>query len=153
MKPKTVMWAIIGAIALIVVGYFAFRPASPTGIRNVDAAGAAESIKAGAQIIDVRTAGEFQMGRIKGAVNVPVDQLEGAAQGWDREARYLIYCATGSRSVGAVQTMQALGFKNIDHLAAGIQAWTEPLETGQASTQQTVETAGLPVMIEFFTNS
>lgn len=152
MKPKTLMWGLV-AVAVVAVAVFAFRPASGGGVRNVDAAGVKKSIDSGAQVIDVRTAGEYQMGRIPGAVNVPVDQLEAAAQPWDKEATYVVYCATGSRSATAVETMKALGFKNIDHFAAGIQAWDGELEQGSASSSQKVETAGKPVLIEFFTDA
>jgi rhodanese-related sulfurtransferase len=167
MKPKVIIWIVIGVLA-VVVGYLVFQPSGGGGgVANVDAAGAQKAIDAGAQVIDVRTAGEYQMGHISGAVNVPVDTIEQAAQSWDREATYVVYCASGSRSATAVQTMQALGFKNIAHLAAGIQAWGGELQTGAGGGQagsgqppqggqsggQTVETNGKPVFIEFYTDS
>lgn len=152
MKPKTIMWGVI-ALAAVAVAVFAFRPASGGGINNVDAAGVKEAAAADAQIIDVRTPGEFQMGHIPGAINVPVEQVETSAQAWDRDGAYVVYCATGSRSQTAVQTMEALGFKNIDHFAAGIQAWDGELEQGDTSQSQKVETAGKPVFIEFFTDA
>ncbi len=154
MKPKYILWGVI-AVLVVVVMALALRPSGGGGIANVDADGAKKAIAAGAQIVDVRTAGEFQMGRIPGAINVPVDQLEAAAPSWDREAKYVVYCATGSRSVAAVETMRALGFKNIAHLSAGIQSWSDPLESGQAdsSSSQKIETSGKPVMVEFYTDS
>ncbi|PKQ16833.1 MAG: rhodanese-like domain-containing protein [Actinobacteria bacterium HGW-Actinobacteria-7] len=153
MKPKVILWAVVAVLVAVVIG-LAIRPSGGGGITNVDAAGAKKAIAAGAQIVDVRTAGEFQMGHIAGAINVPVDQIESAAQSWDREATYVVYCATGARSSSAVQSMQAMGFKNIAHLAAGIQAWTDPLESGQqSSAPSSIETSGKPVMVEFFTDS
>lgn len=152
MKPKYIMWGAI-AIGVALLAVLVLRPAGGGGIENVDSAGAQQAIDAGAQTIDVRTAGEFQMGHIPGAINTPVDQLEAAAQTWDREATYLVYCATGDRSVTAVETMKALGFVNIKHFAEGIQAWTGELDQGGASSATTIPTAGLPVMIEFFTDS
>lgn len=152
MKPKVLMWVAI-AVLVGVVGFLLLRPSGGGGIVNVDAAGAKTAIDAGAQIVDVRTPGEFQMGHIAGAINVPVDQLEAQAASWDKEASYVVYCATGSRSATAVETMRALGFKNISHLSAGVQAWTDPLETGATSSNQTIETAGKPVLVEFYTDS
>lgn len=151
MKPKTVMWALIGGAILVLLLYSMFRPASG-GVQNVDAAGVRAAVEGGAQLIDVRTAGEFQLGHIAGAVNVPLDQLQASAQNWDRNATYVVYCASGSRSATAVESMKALGFGNIRHFNAGIQAWDGGLEKGQA-TGQKVETSGKPVMIEFFTDS
>jgi rhodanese-related sulfurtransferase len=152
MKPKQLIWAVIAVAAVAAVVFALSRPAGG-GIRNVDAAGVKSAIAGGAQVIDVRTAGEFQMGHVAGAVNVPVDQLEQAAQSWDRDATYVVYCATGSRSATAVETMKALGFENIRHFAAGIQAWDGGLEQGGAASSQKVETAGKPVLIEFFTDA
>jgi len=151
MKPKTVLWIVL-AVVVVGVGVLLFRP-SGGGIMNVDAAEAAKAVESGAQAVDVRTAGEFQMGHIPGAINAPVDVLEAQAESWDRNATYVVYCATGDRSVAAIETMKAMGFVNIKHLAAGIQAWTGELETGGQSTGQSIETAGKPVMVEFLTDS
>jgi phage shock protein E len=152
MKPKTIMWIVIAVVA-VGVAALAFRPAGG-GVENVDAAGAQKAIEDGAQVIDVRTAGEYQLGHLPGAVNVPVDGIETAAQGWDRNQTYLVYCATGSRSATAVETMKSMGFGNIKHFNAGIQAWGGSLEQGGASTSGTkTETAGKPVFIEFYTDS
>lgn len=153
-KPKTIILAVLGVAVLGVLIAVLMRPASGGGIENVDAAGVEKAMAAGAQAVDVRTAGEFQMGHIPGAINVPVDQVETSAASWDREATYVVYCATGSRSVGAVETMKAMGFKNIKHFAAGIQAWTGQLQTGgAASGSGKIETSGKPVFIEFYTDS
>jgi len=152
MKPKTILWIAV-AVLVGVVAVMLFRPTGGGGISNVDAAGAQTAIDAGAQIIDVRTAGEFQMGHIPGAVNVPVDQLQTAAASWDKEATYVVYCATGSRSATAVEIMRGLGFKNIAHLSAGIQSWSGKLDTGAQSSNQTIQTSGKPVFVEFYTDS
>jgi len=129
------------------------RPASG-GIVNVDAAGVEKAIADGAQVVDVRTAGEYQMGHIPGAINVPVDQLGASAASWDRNATYVVYCATGARSATAVETMKSMGFGSIKHFNAGIQAWGGKLDTGapSASTSK-IQTNGKPVFIEFFTDS
>lgn len=152
MKPRNVVWLVIGVIAIGVIAWGLFKPAGG-GIVNVDAAGASKAIEQGAQVIDVRTAGEYQLGHLPGAVNVPVDQLQAQAAGWDRNATYLVYCATGARSASAVDIMKSMGFTNIRHFNAGIQAWTGQLEKGGAAAGQRIQTSGLPVMVEFYTNS
>lgn len=151
MKPKTLMW-VIAAVAIVAVGALLLRP-SGGGTQNVDAAGAQKAIDSGAQVVDVRTAGEFQMGHIPGAINVPVDVLEEQAQSWNKGATYLVYCATGERSQTAMEIMQALGFTDLKHFNAGIVAWPGELQTGGSTSSQTIETAGKPVMVEFFTDS
>lgn len=151
MKPKTILWVAI-AVLVVAVGFLVLRP-SAGGIMNVDAAGAQKAIDAGVQVIDVRTAGEYQLGHLPKAINVPVDQIETQASSWDKEATYLVYCATGARSQVAVDLMKSMGFKNIKHFNAGVQAWSGQLEKGSSAGSATIETAGTPVFVEFFTSS
>lgn len=149
---KAVLWIAIAGLVGVVL-FLAFKPSGGSGIRNIDAAGVEAAKAKGAQIIDVRSPGEFEMGHIPGAKNVPVDQIGTSAAGWNKDATYVVYCATGARSAQAVQTMQTLGFKNIEHFSAGIQAWNGPLEKGGATASTNIETSGKPVFVEFFTDS
>ena len=132
--------------------FLAFKPAGG-GVKNVDSAGLTASQEKGAQVIDVRSQGEFELGHIPGAVNVPVDTLAECCCELGSQCNYVVYCATGSRSAEAVQIMTGLGFKNIDHFAQGVQAWTGKLDTGAKTSSQSIETSGKPVMIEFYTDS
>jgi rhodanese-related sulfurtransferase len=122
------------------------------GVQQVDSAGVQKALDGGAQAVDVRTPGEFQLGHIPNAVNAPVDQLGSMIGSWDRDKTYVVYCATGSRSAVAVQTMQQMGFTDIKHFSAGIQSWTGPLDKGAASSG-TVPTDGKPVFVEFYTDT
>jgi len=78
-------------------------------------------------VLDVRTPGEFAKGHIEGAVLVdyrsPAFREEIAGQ--DRAKTYLVYCRTGNRSVGAMNVMKELGFRNYYHLEGGIKRWQE----------------------------
>lgn len=66
-------------------------------------------------VLDVRTQNEYNIIKIKGAVNIPLDKLElnmgKLEQNKDREI--IVYCATGSRAKMAVQTLYKLGYKNV----------------------------------------
>jgi rhodanese-related sulfurtransferase len=152
MNSKNMVWIVIGLVIAVVVGWNLFKPAGG-GIVNVDAAGAQEAISRGAQIVDVRSPGEFQLGHIPGAINVPIEQFEGQATGWDRDGEYLVYCATGARSQSAIDIMSRTGFANVKHFNAGLVAWPGELQKGEAAPAQKIETSGLPVMIEFYTDS
>lgn len=153
MKPKMIVWLVV-AVAAVGLLALVLKPAGGKGIVNVDAAGVTSAMAAGAQAIDVRTSGEYQMGHVPGAVNVPLDQFEAQAATWDKNATYVVYCASGARSQTAVGIMEKLGFVSIKHFNAGIQAWSGQLEKGDAATSTgTIETDGKPVFIEFFTNS
>lgn len=148
---KAVIWIVIAA-AVAAVMFLALKPAGG-GVKNVDSAGLVAAQNKGAQVIDVRSQGEYDLGHIPGAAIVPLDTLQVAAANWDRNATYVVYCASGARSAEAVTIMTAMGFKSIDHFAQGVPAWTGKLDTGAKSSSQTIETSGKPVMIEFYTDS
>jgi rhodanese-related sulfurtransferase len=150
---RALPWVLI-AVAVIAIGMLLFRPAtsgSGGGIRKVDSAGLVAAQKAGAQVIDVRTSGEFGLGHIPGAINVPVDQIRQAAAGWDKNGSYVVYCASGARSAQAQSDLQSMGFKNVADLTGGIAAWAGGLEKGSSSSARTVPTSGKAVFIEFYT--
>jgi len=151
-SSKSVVWIAI-AVLVAVVLFLALRP-SGGGISTVDAAGVQKAIDEGAQVLDVRTPGEYQLGHIPGATNVPLDELQAAAASFDKGATYVVYCATGQRSQIAVDLMKTMGFTSIRHFNAGMQGWTGQVEKGGASSSGAkIPTNGIPVMVEFFTDS
>jgi phage shock protein E len=83
------------------------RPAS-RGIEQV----AWDSIAAGAAVIDVRTAAEFQAGHLPDAVNIPYDEIASrqAELPSDRNRAVVLYCRSGRRSGIAQQTLEGLGY-------------------------------------------
>jgi rhodanese-related sulfurtransferase len=153
-SPTAIVATILAAGVIAVVLYVLFQPAgggAVSGIRKVDSAGLQAAQKAGAQVIDVRSPGEFQLGHIPGAVNVPVEQIQSAAGGWSRTASYVVYCASGERSAEAQSILQGMGFKNVADLTGGIAAWTGSVDKGNSTANQTIQTSGKPVFIEFYT--
>jgi rhodanese-related sulfurtransferase len=115
-------------------------------------------IDAGAQIVDVRTPAEFQGGVIAGAKNIPLDELPAAVGTLDKSKPVLLYCATGSRSVTAMQMLQSAGFERVYNLTMGIAGWaqagldvTTQTQTAAGGTP-TPSASGLPVMYEFYTD-
>ena len=148
---KAIPWIAVAAV-VIVIGFMVIAPAGG-GIKNVDSVGLVAAQAKGAQVVDVRSAGEYELGHIPGAVNVPVDTVQTTAANWDRNATYVVYCASGTRSAQAVQIMTTMGFKNIDHFAQGIVAWTGKLDSGAKTSSTTIPTSGKPVLVEFYTDS
>jgi rhodanese-related sulfurtransferase len=80
------------------------------GITSVDYE---ELVKNGAKIIDVRTPGEFQGGHIKKSVNYPLQSLQGKLKKLDKNATYIMVCASGMRSGSAKGIMKRQGFVNV----------------------------------------
>ncbi|MHA1481660.1 MAG: rhodanese-like domain-containing protein [Candidatus Thorarchaeota archaeon] len=68
---------------------------------------------------------EFDGGRLEGAVNIPVNELQQRVDELDSEDEMLVYCRTGNRSSSAVQILVDNGFTKIYHMVDGITAWTD----------------------------
>lgn len=76
----------------------------------------AELVKNGTLIIDVRSKGEFQGGHIKGALNIPVNELSGnlsKLKDKDKNKAIITCCASGMRSATAKNILQNAGYKEV----------------------------------------
>ena len=81
-------------------------------------------------ILDVREKSEYDSGHIKGAVLLPVGNInaETAAKIIDnKESIVLVYCRSGNRSKKASATLAKLGYKNIYEFG-GINSWKYDVE-------------------------
>lgn len=71
-----------------------------------------EALRKGAVIIDVRTANEFDMGKIPGSVNIPVDRIAINSQRIKGMNKPVIFCCnSGHRSRQAMAIMKEKGLK------------------------------------------
>ncbi len=72
-----------------------------------------ELIKNGAIILDVRTKAEYQMGHVKGSINIPLDQLTSNLNKLDKNKPIITCCASGMRSGTAKGVLQNRGFTQV----------------------------------------
>ena len=97
-------------------------------IEEVDPAEVSEHLGNGVVLVDVRESEEWDRGHIPGAVHVPRSYLESridAAVG-DRDARVILYCASGQRSaLGAHTLSELLGYTNVASMTGGITLWKD----------------------------
>lgn len=105
-------------------------------IQEIDPQSAWDSMSGQVQVLDVREAGEFEAGRIPGAVNVPRGILEfriGELQDFvNKAAPVLIYCRTGGRAALAAVQLSRIGYTNLKSITGGIMGWQSanlPVET------------------------
>ncbi|MEZ0486728.1 rhodanese-like domain-containing protein [Fibrella aquatica] len=73
-----------------------------------------EVLAQGAVIVDVRSAGEFASGHAKGAVNIPLDQLEAKMskiKGYRQPI--VVCCASGMRSARAKAFLAGQGIADL----------------------------------------
>jgi rhodanese-related sulfurtransferase len=75
---------------------------------------AAEYLRNGALVIDVRSAGEFTAGHLPKAVNIPLSEIETVISRKVNEKSQvlLLHCQSGMRSSQAVAKLKALGYQN-----------------------------------------
>jgi len=74
----------------------------------------AELVKQGAIILDVRTKSEFTTGHIKGAINIPVDQIvKNLSKLKDRNKAIITCCESGSRSGMAKRVLKSNAYVNV----------------------------------------
>lgn len=76
-------------------------------------------------ILDVRGFSEYNNGHIPGAENIHFGYLEDNLQRLDKNANYVVHCASGDRSSIAASIMKANGFKNVINLTGGYNAWKQ----------------------------
>lgn len=67
-------------------------------------------------IVDVREPYEFEEGHVKGALNIPQNEItEGAKQleEVDKATPLIVYCRSGGRANRAAQTLRTMGYTNV----------------------------------------
>jgi len=69
-----------------------------------------ELMKKGAQIVDVRTTGEYRSGHIRGSVNIPLGTLQRSLSKLKKDKPVITCCASGMRSATAKSILRSNGF-------------------------------------------
>ena len=81
-------------------------------------------IEDGAQLVDVRTGHEWEVGRIAGATHLPLDELAQRAGEIDKDRPVVLYCRGGNRSTMAAAALANAGY-DAAKLSEGIVGWVE----------------------------
>ncbi len=96
------------------------------------------------QVLDVRTAAEFNAGHIQNALQANwLDQKEFAnrTQHLDKKLTVYVYCQVGARSASAQAALEAKGY-NVINLEGGLSSWKMngfPVEGAANTAQMSVE--------------
>jgi cysteine synthase/rhodanese-related sulfurtransferase len=94
----------------------------------VDGEAVAALAKAGATLVDVRTAKEFATSHLPGAINLPLaDLANGSITGLptDHAHPLVAVCQRGQRSLYGMLILKALGYEKVKSLYGGLNAWVE----------------------------
>lgn len=136
MKGKIALIIVIAGIVLI-VGYLLYSKTSDNSLigdskneRNsyerISQDEAQKIMDEGSDflIVDVRTPDEYAEGHIKGAINVPNEEIADTEIEAlpDKEQLLLVYCRSGNRSKDASSKLAAMGYTNIKEFG-GINTW------------------------------
>ena len=94
-------------------------------IQDIDKQEVKNLLNSEVTVIDVRTDKEFKEGNIKTSFNLDFQKREfiDSLERLDKEKEYLIYCASGNRSLKASHIMKSLGFKTIYNYKKGYKDW------------------------------
>jgi len=87
-----------------------------------------DKIKADDVFIDVRRDDEFQKGNIKGAVNIPVDEIRNRMIEIPKDKNIFIYCEAGLRGYLAQRILLQNGYASVQNLSGGYKLWKAATE-------------------------
>src|SRR3954467_4122043 len=95
-------------------------------ITEVDTTQGEELFRApGTVVLDVREPDEYEQGALPGAIHIPRGQLESSVENRipNRDAKVLVYCAGGTRSAFAAETLGRLGYTDVVSMDGGFNKW------------------------------
>jgi phage shock protein E len=88
------------------MGLFSFLRFGQSGIKK--------ALQQGAVIVDVRTVNEYDQGRIKGSVNIPLNRIPASIERIRHMQKpVIICCASGTRSGKAISILKANGINEV----------------------------------------
>ncbi|UOU97218.1 thioredoxin domain-containing protein [Chryseobacterium daecheongense] len=114
-----------------------------------------------AQLVDVRTPGEFRNGHLKNAMNIDwnADDFSEKAKALDTDKPIFVYCMSGPRSTAAAAKLREMGFKNVYEMQGGMMKWRNAnLPEIKASTSAGMSLvqynemlkSNTPVLVDFY---
>lgn len=108
-------WIIVAVTVVLLFAYIFLRRKG-----QISADAAAEHLKRGALVIDVRSPAEYNTGHLQRAINMPLPEIETliARRVHDKNQVLLLHCQSGTRSGMAKNKLAALGYTNAYNLGS-----------------------------------
>ncbi len=85
-----------------------------------------------AVLLDVRESHEYDIVHVEGSRLIPLSELHLRANELDTADTIVTYCHHGQRSLQAIKTLEAFGFKKLRHMRGGIDAWASEVDQEMA---------------------
>ena len=74
-------------------------------------------------LIDVCNREEYNTEHLRGAKNIPLDQLDNRHGKLPRDKDIVVYCKNGGRSIRAIRKLEVAGFTQLYHMHEGLRGW------------------------------
>lgn len=104
------------SLLFIPVLFFAIQCNSPKPVESTSEnteMSIKKQVENGGFLVDVRTPEEFAEGSVKGAVNIPLDQVESRVAEFEGKPSVVVFCRTGNRSSQAKEILESRGIKKV----------------------------------------
>lgn len=117
-KTKSMPLLVILLIILI-VAYLVYKQTPQEHLPMVDvhmplpASSTSVSQTENVLYVDVRTSEEFAAGSVKGAVNIPLDEIQSRLDEFQNKEKIVVFCRSGNRSSQAKSILDKAGIKNV----------------------------------------
>jgi adenylyltransferase/sulfurtransferase len=79
-------------------------------------------------LVDVREPHEWQIGRIEGAILMPMNDVPKRLSELDPDAEIVVHCKMGGRSAKVVEFLKANGYPKARNMVGGILAWSDKVD-------------------------
>ena len=99
---------------------------------EIDVTTAADQLRAGALLLDVREPHEVALCAIAGSRRIPMQQVPSHLADLPRDQLILVHCHHGGRSMRVTQFLRAQGYTQVSNVAGGIDAWAEFIDSSLA---------------------
>ena len=74
-------------------------------------------------LIDTRTKDEFELGAIRGAINIPIDEIRDRLSEIPKQKKIVIYCSVGLRGYVASRVLMQHGYSEVYNLIGGYKTY------------------------------
>jgi adenylyltransferase/sulfurtransferase len=79
-------------------------------------------------LLDVREPWEVAIAQIPGALHIPMGEVPQRLAELDRDARTVVMCKSGGRSLRVAAFLKSRGFAQVANLSGGIDAWKAEID-------------------------
>ena len=112
---------------VLITAYNYLKPQGGRNYTSLDSGAAKEMLEEDKNIvlIDVRSREDYNLEHLKGAKNIPLDQLDSRLGKLPRDKDIVVYCQNGGRSVRAVRKLEVAGFTRLYHMHEGLRGWNK----------------------------